>query len=113
MVKLSSSGSSFPNTPTRSARLSALGPPGTVLWLSRSWPVRTDAGHRFNPNKLVLDPYAKQLVGGCTGGRSFFGYQLDHADKDLSYDERDSAPLMQKCRRHRPGLHWGAHASRK
>ena len=55
-------------------------------------PYEPDAGHRFNPNKLVLDPYAKQLVGRMRWGPELFCYQLDHADKNLSYDERDGAP---------------------
>jgi pullulanase/glycogen debranching enzyme len=45
-----------------------------------------------------LDPYAKQLVGQLRWGPELFGYQLNHADEDLSYDERGSAPLMHKCR---------------
>ena len=73
-----------------------------------------DAGHRFNPNKLVIDPYAKQLVGELRWGPELFGYRLDHADKDKSFDERDSAPLVQKCRVIDPRLHLGTpRASRK
>ncbi|MEY9746268.1 pullulanase/glycogen debranching enzyme [Bradyrhizobium japonicum] len=72
--------------------------PGTVYGYRVHGLYAPDAGHRFNPNKLVLDPYAKQVVGQLRWGPELFGYRLDHADKDLSYDERDSAPLMQKCR---------------
>src|SRR3954468_9073825 len=82
--------------------------PGTVYGYRVHGPYEPDAGHRFNPNKLVLDPYAKQLVGRLRWGPELFGYQLDHADKDLSYDERDSAPLMQKCRVIDPAFTWGA-----
>ncbi|MGY3105076.1 glycogen debranching enzyme GlgX [Bradyrhizobium sp. LM3.4] len=82
--------------------------PGTVYGYRVHGPYDPDAGHRFNPNKLVLDPYAKQLVGRLRWGPELFGYQLDHADKDLSYDERDSAPLMQKCRVIDPAFTWGA-----
>ena len=54
-----------------------------------------DARHRLYPNKLVIDPYAKQLVGRLRWESELFGYQLDHADKDLCYDGRDSAgPLV-------------------
>ncbi len=82
--------------------------PGTVYGYRVHGPYEPDAGHRFNPNKLVLDPYARQLVGQLRWGPELFGYQLDHSDKDLSYDERDSAPLMQKCRVIDPAFTWGA-----
>lgn len=82
--------------------------PGTVYGYRVHGPYEPDAGHRFNPNKLVLDPYARQLVGQLRWGPELFGYRLDHADKDLSYDERDSAPLMQKCRVIDPAFTWGA-----
>ncbi len=82
--------------------------PGTVYGYRVHGPYEPDAGHRFNPNKLVLDPYARQLVGQLRWGGELFGYQLDHPDKDLSYDERDSAPLMQKCRVIDPAFTWGA-----
>ncbi len=81
--------------------------PGTVYGYRVHGPYEPDAGHRFNPNKLLLDPYAKQLVGQLRWGPELFGYQLDHADKDLSFDERDSAPLIAEVPRHRPRVHLG------
>ena len=54
-------------------------------------------GHRFNPNKLLLDPYAKAYIGELTWGDELFGYTIGHPDADLSFDERDSAHLMPKC----------------
>ncbi len=66
--------------------------PGTVYGYRVDGPYEPDAGHRFNPNKLVLDPYAKQLVGNLIWGPELFGYQLDRPDRDLSFDTRDSAP---------------------
>ena len=81
--------------------------PGTVYGYRVHGPYEPDAGHRFNPNKLVIDPYAKQLVGSLRWGEELFGYQLGHADKDLSFDERDSAPLMLKCRVIDPAFTWG------
>jgi len=50
--------------------------PGTVYGYRVHGPYEPDAGHRFNPNKLVLDPYAKQLVGQLRWGPELFGYQL-------------------------------------
>ena len=70
--------------------------PGTVYGYRVHGPYEPDAGHRFNPNKLLIDPYAKQLVGALRWGPELFGYKLDSPDKDLSFDERDSAPLMMK-----------------
>ncbi len=57
--------------------------PGTVYGYRVHGPYEPDAGHRFNPNKLVLDPYAKQLIEQLRWGSELFGYQLDHADMDL------------------------------
>lgn len=56
-----------------------------------------EEGHRFNPNKLLLDPYAKSLAGQIEWNGAHFGYKLDSPDKDLSFDERDSAPFTPKC----------------
>ncbi|NML18744.1 glycogen debranching protein GlgX [Azohydromonas caseinilytica] len=54
-------------------------------------------GHRFNPNKLLLDPYAKAVMGSLRWDAALFGYTLGHPEGDLSFDERDSAPFMPKC----------------
>ncbi len=56
------------------------------------------SGHRFNVNKLLLDPYAKQLVGECRDESSHYGYRLDDSEPDLSFDSRDNAACMPKCR---------------
>jgi isoamylase len=82
--------------------------PGTVYGYRVHGPYQPDAGYRFNPNKLLVDPYARQLVGKLKWGPELFGYQLNHADKDLSFDERDSGPLVQKCRVIDPAFTWGA-----
>jgi isoamylase len=81
--------------------------PGTIYGYRVHGPYEPDAGHRFNPNKLVIDPYAKQLVGELRWGPELFGYQLGHADKDKSFDARDSAPRMQKCCVVDPAFTWG------
>jgi isoamylase len=81
--------------------------PGTVYGYRVHGPFEPDAGHRFNPNKLLIDPYARQLVGQLRWGPELFGYRLDHADKDKSFDDRDSAPLMLKCRVIDPAFTWG------
>jgi isoamylase len=81
--------------------------PGTVYGYRVHGPYEPDGGHRFNPNKLLIDPYARQLVGELRWGPELFGYRLDHADKDKSFDKRDSAGLMQKCRVIDPAFTWG------
>jgi glycogen operon protein len=81
--------------------------PGTVYGYRVHGPFEPLAGHRFNPNKLLLDPYAKQLVGQLRWGPELFGYELGHPDKDLSFDSRDSAKLVQKCRVVDPAFTWG------
>ena len=81
--------------------------PGTVYGYRVHGPYEPDNGHRFNPNKLVIDPYAKQLVGGLEWNDALFGYTIGHADQDLSFDERDSAPYVQKARVIDPAFTWG------
>ena len=53
-------------------------------------------GHRFNQNKLLLDPYARRWHGKFVWHDANFGYTRGHADKDLSFDTRDSAPYVLK-----------------
>jgi len=53
-------------------------------------------GHRFNPNKLLLDPYAKAIDGSVQWSEAVFGYTMGAADADLTMDERDSAAGMPK-----------------
>ncbi|HEV2621697.1 MAG TPA: glycogen debranching protein GlgX [Frateuria sp.] len=54
-------------------------------------------GHRFNPNKLLIDPYARELTGALVWCDELYGYTVGHPDQDLSYDERDSAPFVPKA----------------
>src|ERR1700761_7605953 len=54
-------------------------------------------GHRFNPHKLLLDPYAKSIAGDLKWSDALFGYRLQSARTDLSFDRRDSAPGMLKA----------------
>ncbi|MCV6592237.1 MAG: glycogen debranching protein GlgX [Silicimonas sp.] len=55
-------------------------------------------GHRFNPNKLLIDPYAKSLHGPLIWHDAVKGYDSHARDKDLSFDPRDSAPYVPKSR---------------
>ncbi|HYJ19246.1 MAG TPA: glycogen debranching protein GlgX [Burkholderiales bacterium] len=87
--------------------------PGTVYGYRVHGPFEPDAGHRFNPHKLLIDPYARQLIGQLRWGPELFAYKLDHADRDRSFDARDSAPLMQKCRVIDPAFTWGTSRRRE
>jgi isoamylase len=71
--------------------------PGTVYGYRVHGPYEPENGHRFNPNKLVLDPYAKAHVGELEWNPAVFGYTLGADEEDLSFDDRDSAPFMPKC----------------
>jgi glycogen operon protein len=64
-------------------------------------------GHRFNPYKLLIDPYAKQLSGHPIWHDSLFGYKTGHKDKDLSFDKTNSAPYMPRCVVVDPTFDWG------
>jgi len=80
--------------------------PGTVYAYRVHGPYQPEAGHRFNPNKLLLDPYAKAHIGEMKWGPELFGYKLDAEGADLTFDERDSAPFMQKCVVIDPAFTW-------
>jgi isoamylase len=81
--------------------------PGTVYAYRVHGPYEPLAGHRFNPHKLLLDPYAKQLVGALTWNDALYGYTIGAKAADLSFDKRDSAKYMPKCRVIDPAFTWG------
>lgn len=83
--------------------------PGMIYGYRVYGPYEPDAGHRFNPNKLLIDPYAKQLVGELKWSDRLFGYTLGSADADLSFDDRDSAACVPKARVIDPAFTWGRH----
>ncbi|CAG2094453.1 glycogen debranching protein GlgX [Xanthomonas arboricola] len=60
-------------------------------------PYEPTEGHRFNHNKLLMDPYAREMDGDLIWADELYGYTVGHPDGDLSFDERDSAPFMPKC----------------
>jgi isoamylase len=70
-------------------------------------PYDPEGGHRFNPNKLLLDPYAKATVGHLDWSYPHFGYRLGAEEEDLSFDERDNAAGMPKCRVVETAFTWG------
>jgi isoamylase len=54
-------------------------------------------GHRFNPAKLLLDPYAKAIAGTVKWSDALFGYPIGDPEGDLIPDKRDSAEGLPKC----------------
>src|SRR5580692_5601106 len=56
-------------------------------------PYEPAKGLRFNPHKLLLDPYAKAIGRELVWADELFGYQIGHPEADLSFDDRDSAPF--------------------
>ncbi|MFN3845756.1 MAG: glycogen debranching protein GlgX [Paracoccaceae bacterium] len=71
--------------------------PGTVYGLRAHGPYVPELGHRFNPHKLLLDPYARALEGRLRWSDAVMGYKIGSARGDLSYDTRDSAFAVPKA----------------
>ena len=80
--------------------------PSDVYGFRVHGPYEPQAGHRFNPNKLLLDPYARAHVGELKWDPACFGYTIGAEGDDLSFDERDSAPFMPKCVVVDPNFDW-------
>jgi isoamylase len=60
-------------------------------------PYAPNEGHRFNPNKLLIDPYGKAIDGNLRGhGPELFGYSWDSPEEDLSFSDLDSANMVPK-----------------
>ena len=70
--------------------------PGQLYGYRVHGPYNPHAGHRFNPHKLLLDPYARAVAGELKGTETPFGYTVGHPHADLSFDERDSAADVPK-----------------
>ena len=81
--------------------------PGLVYGYRVHGPYRPEHGLRFNPNKLLADPYARDFVGSLRWNDALYGYTVGDKREDLSFDARDSAPFMPKCRVLEPAFTWG------
>ncbi|SLN39143.1 glycogen debranching protein GlgX [Roseisalinus antarcticus] len=71
--------------------------PGQHYGYRAHGPYRPDEGHRFNPHKLLLDPYARRLTGHPKWTGAVFGYDVSAKHGDLTFDTRNSAPHMPRC----------------
>lgn len=81
--------------------------PGQLYGYRVHGPYRPQDGHRFNPNKLLIEPYAKSIAGNVHWSDALFGYRIGSRREDLSFDRRDSAAGMPKCRVIDPAFTWG------
>jgi isoamylase len=86
--------------------------PGTFYGYRVHGPYAPEEGHRFNPNKLLLDPYARAHAGELIWDPAVFGYQMESSD-DLTFDERDSAPSVPKCVIVDPDFDWKGEPERQ
>jgi glycogen operon protein len=87
--------------------------PGQLYGFRVHGPFEPQNGHRFNANKLLLDPYAKAVSGIIQWDDALFGYQVGHPDADLSFSEMDSAPFVPKSVVIDPAFDWEGDASPK
>ena len=81
--------------------------PGLLYGYRVHGPYKPQDGHRFNGHKLLLDPYARNIVGQLRWHDALFGYRVGHDDGDLSFDRRDSAPYMPRCKVIESAFSWG------
>jgi glycogen operon protein len=81
--------------------------PGMLYGYRVHGPYRPDDGHRFNPHKLLVDPYARNFVGNLRWSDALYGYVVGHRREDLSFDRRDSARGLPKCQVVDNAFTWG------
>ncbi len=81
--------------------------PGLLYGYRVHGPYEPENGHRFNPNKLLLDPYARAVSGRLRWHDADFGYKIGARREDLSFDWRDNAVLMPKAQVVDPDFDWG------
>jgi glycogen operon protein len=80
--------------------------PGALYGYRVDGPYEPTSGHRFNPSKLLIDPYAKAVSGPIRWSDDLFGYRIGDEQEDLSFDSRDSAAAMPKCLVVDPSFTW-------
>ena len=82
--------------------------PGTAYGYRVHGPYDPENGHRFNPNKLLLDPYAKRVIGDLAWNDAVMGYTIGAKAADLSFDRRDSARYVPRSVVVDPSFQWGS-----
>ncbi|MGH6797192.1 MAG: glycogen debranching protein GlgX, partial [Roseiarcus sp.] len=86
--------------------------PGAYYGFRAHGPYKPEKGHRFNPNKLLLDPYARAHAGPLIWDHAVFGYTIGAEGDDLTFDQRDSAPFVPKSVVIDPNFNWRGEISR-
>lgn len=81
--------------------------PGQLYGYRVHGPYEPEKGHRFNPNKLLLDPYARTIARDVRWSDELFGYKIGDPKDDLSFDDRDSAPFAPLGQIIDPAFTWG------
>ena len=71
--------------------------PGQYYGFRVHGPYDPKNGHRFNPAKLLIDPYAKAITGAIKWSNSLFGYKVGGPSEDLEPSDEDSAAGVPKC----------------
>jgi isoamylase len=80
--------------------------PGQLYGYRVHGPYDPAQGHRFNANKVLLDPYAKLLGRDIQWADEMFGYRVGDPGKDLSRDDRDNAAYAPLAAVVAPGFRW-------
>jgi glycogen operon protein len=81
--------------------------PGMLYGYRVHGPYQPKDGHRFNPHKLLIDPYARQICGSLRWSDACYGYSVGHGREDLSFDRREDGGGVPKCRVVDPAFSWG------
>ncbi|MFZ0448027.1 MAG: glycogen debranching protein GlgX [Desulfatiglandaceae bacterium] len=85
--------------------LPEVGPPQLYAYRVHG-PYEPEKGHRFNPSKALLDPYAKAIAGKINWNDALFGYEIGDPKADLSRNDQDSCPFIPKCVVTDPSFEW-------
>jgi isoamylase len=81
--------------------------PGQLYGYRVHGPYAPERGHRFNPHKMLIDPYGKAISGTIKWSDALYGYPIGGTEEDLAADDRDSAAGMPKCVVIDPAFTWG------
>ena len=81
--------------------------PGQLYGYRVHGPYEPEHGHRFNANKLLIDPYARRTAGRLVWSDAHFAYRTGSAREDLSFDRRDNAPGKPKAVVVDETFYWG------
>ncbi len=81
--------------------------PGQLYGYRVHGPYAPQHGHRFNPYKLLIDPYSRALCGKLKWDKANYGYRIESPYGDLTMSKRDSAPYMPRSVMIDPQFDWG------